>query len=48
VAWWPPLVVAAATASLVLLGLAFDAQLVLGIGIDLVLLAVVLTGAWAP
>lgn len=47
-AWWSPLVVAAAVASLVLLGLAFDVQLVLGIGIDLALIAVVLTGAWAP
>lgn len=47
-AWWSPVVVAAATSSLVLLGFAFDAQLVLGLGIDLGLLAVVLTGAWAP
>jgi len=48
VAWWSTLVVLAAVASLVLLVLAFDLQLVLGIGIDVALLAVVLAGAWAP
>jgi hypothetical protein len=45
---WPALVAAAAAASLVLLVLAFDVQLVLGIGIDVVFIAVALTGAWAP
>jgi hypothetical protein len=45
---WAALVVAVAIASLVLLVLAFDVQLLLGIGIDLALLAVVLTGAWSP
>jgi hypothetical protein len=48
VAWWPALVVLAAGASLVLLVLAFDIQLILGVGIDLVLLVVALTGAWTP
>jgi hypothetical protein len=45
---WPALVTAAAAASLVLLLLAFDPQLLLGLGIDVVLLLVVLTGAWRP
>jgi hypothetical protein len=48
VAWWSALVVLAAVASLVLLVLAFDLQLVLGIGIDVALLVVVVTGAWTP
>jgi hypothetical protein len=47
-AWWSTLVVFAAGASLALLVLAFDVQLVLGIGIDFALLAVVLAGAWTP
>ena len=47
-AWWPALVAVSALLSLVLLAVAFDAQLVLGIGIDVVLLAVVMTGAWIP
>lgn len=45
---WPALVGVAATASLVLLLLAFDPQLVLGLGIDAALFLVVLTGAWRP
>jgi hypothetical protein len=45
---WPALVAALAAVSLVLLLLAFDPQLVLGLGIDVVLLLVVLTGAWRP
>ena len=45
---WPALVAGAAAASLALLLLAFDPQLVLGLGIDVVLLLVVLTGAWRP
>jgi hypothetical protein len=48
VAWWSALVVLAAVASIVLLVLAFDLQLVLGLGIDVALLAVVLAGAWTP
>lgn len=47
-AGWPALVAASALLSLVLLAVAFDAQLILGIGIDVVLLAVVVTGAWVP
>lgn len=45
---WPALVAAAALASGLLLLLAFDAQLILGIGIDAALLLIVLTGAWHP
>jgi hypothetical protein len=48
VASWPAPVVLAAAASLVLLVLAFDAQLILGIGIDVALLVIVATGAWTP
>jgi hypothetical protein len=48
VAWWSALVVLAAATSLVLLVLAFEPQLILGIGIDVVLLVVVVTGAWTP
>jgi hypothetical protein len=47
-AWWPALVAASAAASAVLLGLFFEPQLVLGLGIDAVLVWVVLTSAWAP
>ncbi len=47
-AWWSALVAVASLGSLVLLVLAFDLQLVLGIGIDVVLLAIVATGAWSP
>ena len=46
--WWSALLVLAALASLLLLVLAFDIQLVLGIGIDVALLLVVATGAWRP
>jgi hypothetical protein len=45
---WPILVIVAAGASFGLLVAAFDPSLVLGIGIDVALLLVVLTGAWAP
>ncbi len=45
---WPALVVLAAVGSILLLGLAFDPQLILGIGIDVALLVVVVTGAWTP
>ena len=48
VAWWSMLLVVAAVASLVLIVLAFDPQLLLGIGIDVALLVVVLTGSWTP
>lgn len=45
---WPALVAVTAVASLILLVVAFDPQLVLGIGIDVALLLVLLTGAWSP
>lgn len=45
---WPALVGVTAVASLILLVVAFDPQLVLGIGIDVALLLVLLTGAWSP
>ncbi len=48
VAWWSALVVLTAVASLVLLVLAFEPQLILGVGIDVVLIVVALTGAWTP
>ena len=46
--WWQATVAVSAVASAVLLVLFFEPQLVLGLGIDAVLLAVVATGAWAP
>ena len=46
--WWQLTVAVSAVASAVLLGLFFEPQLVLGLGIDAVLLAVVATGAWTP
>lgn len=46
--WWQVLVVASAAASIVLLALFFDPQLVLGLAIDVVLLWVVLASVWAP
>ena len=45
---WPATVAAAAVASAVLLVLFLEPQLVLGLGIDAVLLGVVATRAWAP
>jgi hypothetical protein len=48
VAWWSALVVLAAVTSLVLLVLAFEPQLILGIGIDVALFVVAVTGAWSP
>jgi hypothetical protein len=48
VAWWSALVVLAAVTSLVLLVLAFEPQLILGVGIDVVLIVVAVTGAWTP
>jgi len=45
---WAPLVVVGSIASLALLVLAFDPQLVLGLGLDLVLLWVVASSAWRP
>ena len=48
VAWWSTFVVLAAVTSLVLLMLAFEPQLILGIGIDVVLIVVAVSGAWTP
>jgi hypothetical protein len=48
VGWWGGLVVAGAVASLALLVVAFDLQLILGIGIDVALLVVVLGSLWSP
>jgi hypothetical protein len=48
VAWWSALVVLVAVTSVVLLVLAFEPQLILGLGIDVVLLVVAVTGAWLP
>jgi len=46
--WWQAIIAVSAVASAVLLFLFFEPQLVLGLGIDAVLLAVVATGAWVP
>jgi hypothetical protein len=48
VSWWSAFVVLAAVTSLVLLVLAFEPQLILGVGIDVVLIVVAATGAWTP
>lgn len=47
-AGWAPLVVVGSIASLGLLAIAFNPQLVLGIGLDVVLLWVVVAGTWRP
>ena len=46
--WWQPLAAIAAIASLLLLGLYFHPWLVLGIGIDLVLLVAIWQADWSP
>ncbi|HLO34957.1 MAG TPA: hypothetical protein VK194_02705 [Candidatus Deferrimicrobium sp.] len=46
--WWRATVVVSSVASAIMLILFFEPQLVLGLGIDAVLLGVVATGAWAP
>lgn len=46
--WWQPVVGGSAVVSIVLLVLFFNPQLVLGIGIDVVLLWAVATKAWLP
>lgn len=46
--WWQQAVAVSAVASAVLLVLFFEPQLVLGLGIDAILLAVVASGAWVP
>jgi hypothetical protein len=46
--WWQPTVAVGAVASLAMLILCFEPQLMLGLGLDAVLLWVVATGAWTP
>ena len=48
VGWWQASVAVSAVASVAMLALFFESQLVLGLGIDAVLLWVVLARAWAP
>jgi hypothetical protein len=45
---WAPLLVASAGCSLLLLGIAFSAQLLVGVAIDVALLWLALGSAWAP
>ena len=45
---WPGLTVAASAASLTLIGLFFNRNLVIGLAIDLVLLAVAFSSVWLP
>lgn len=46
--WWRPAVSVSSVLSMVVLGLYFNPQLVVGLGIDAVLLWVASTGAWSP
>jgi len=46
--WWQPIVAVSAVTSAILLVLFFEPQLVLGLGIDAVLLWVVVARAWMP
>lgn len=46
--WWEPMTLSATVLSMVVLGLYANRQLVVGLGIDVVLLSVVLFSAWAP
>jgi hypothetical protein len=46
--WWQPTVALSAVTSAILLVLFFEPQLVLGLGLDAVLLWVVVAGAWRP
>ena len=48
VVWWSTLVIGTSVLSLVLFALFFSPSLTLGIAIDVVLLWLVLSGAWAP
>ena len=48
VGWWQPTIALGAIASAAMLVLFFEPQLVLGLGIDAVLLWVVVTRAWVP
>lgn len=47
-AWWPALVVGSSAASAILLVVGFNPVLVLGFGIDAVLVWVVVSSAWVP
>jgi hypothetical protein len=46
--WWKALVVVSAVVSILTLALFFDPQLLLGLGIDGVLLYVIVSAAWVP
>lgn len=46
--WWQPAVVTSALTSAIALVLFFDPQLILGLGIDAVLLWIGVTGIWVP
>jgi hypothetical protein len=46
--WWKALVVISAVVSILTLALFFDPQLLLGLGIDGVLLYVIVSAAWVP
>ncbi len=46
--WWMPIVTVAAITSMAVLIMCFDPQLVLGLGIDAILLWIAVTRAWAP
>lgn len=46
--WWPPTVAVSAVTSAILLVLFFEPQLVLGLGMDAVLLWVVVARPWMP
>ena len=46
--WWQPTIALGATASAAMLVLFFEPELVLGLGIDAVLVWVVVTRAWVP
>ncbi len=45
---WGPVIVISSLASLAMLGFFFSRTLVMGVGVDLVLLVVALTGFWRP
>jgi hypothetical protein len=47
-AWWPALVAAGATSSLLLLGLCFSPTLLLGVAVDAALLWLVIASVWSP
>jgi hypothetical protein len=47
-AWWAPLMVATAAVSATTLALFFSPALILGFGIDTLLVVLVITGSWSP